>query len=165
MRLLLSPGRRRESLGHHPTEGLKGLLPCGSGEGPPQLVERDPVLGAHSGRGGTSEWVALDMVRLSDPLPDVPGTSVPTAATPWGRRWADCPQGDRASQGVQSVEDHPGSWGTPSVRSPCSVDADRTADTRPVRCRGAAPGIRRARAPTKGLSTLNSMAFGLAVCP
>jgi hypothetical protein len=49
------------------------------------------------------------------------------------------------------------------IRSPCSVDAGRTASTRPVRCRGAAPGIRKARAPTKGLSTLNSMAFGLAV--
>ena len=60
-------------------------------------------------------------------------------------------------------QDLPGSWGTPSVRSPCSVDAGRTVSTRPLRCRGAAPGIRTARAPTKGLSTLNSMAFGLAV--
>jgi hypothetical protein len=88
---------------------------------------------------------------------------VPAAATPWGRPWADYPQGDRASQGVQSVEDHPRSWGTPSVRSPCSVDAGRTAITRPLRCRSAAPGITKARAPTRGLSTLNSMAFGLAV--
>jgi hypothetical protein len=60
-------------------------------------------------------------------------------------------------------QDLPGSWGTPSARSPCSVDAGRTAGTRPLRCRGTAPGIRRARAPTKGLSALNSMAFGLAV--
>ena len=49
-----------------------------------------------------------------------------------------------------------------SVRS-CSVDAGRTAGTRPLRCRSMAPGIRTARAPAKGLSTLNSMAFGLAV--
>ena len=49
-----------------------------------------------------------------------------------------------------------------SVRS-CSVDAGRTAGTRPVRCSSVAPGIRTAEAPTKGLSTLNSMAFGLAV--
>src|SRR5262249_46286107 len=34
---------------------------------------------------------------------------------------------------------------------------------RPLRCSSAAPGIRKAKAPTKGLSTLNSMAFGLAV--
>jgi hypothetical protein len=57
----------------------------------------------------------------------------------------------------------PGSWGTPTVRSPCSVDAGGTADTRPVRYRGAAPGITKARAPATGLSALNSMAFGLAV--
>jgi WD domain, G-beta repeat len=60
-------------------------------------------------------------------------------------------------------QDLPGSWGTPSVRSPCSVDAGRTARTRPLRCSSAAPGIRKARAPTKGLSTLSSMAFGLAI--
>ena len=35
--------------------------------------------------------------------------------------------------------------------------------TRPLRCRRVAPGMRKAKAPTKGLSTLNSMAFGLAV--
>src|SRR5450631_2997752 len=49
------------------------------------------------------------------------------------------------------------------VRLPCSVDAGRTACTRPVRCGSVAPGIRKAKAPAKGLSTLNSMAFGLAV--
>jgi hypothetical protein len=59
--------------------------------------------------------------------------------------------------------DIPGSWGTPSVRLPCLVDAGRTARTRPLRCSGAAPGDRKARAPTKGLSALNSMGFGLAV--
>jgi hypothetical protein len=60
-------------------------------------------------------------------------------------------------------QDLPGSWGTPCVRLPCSVDAGRTARTRPLRCSNAAPGIRTARAPTKGLSAFNSMAFGLAV--
>ena len=60
-------------------------------------------------------------------------------------------------------QDLPGPWGTPIVRSPCSVDAGRTAGTRPVRGRGAAPGLRTARAPANGLSTLHSMAFGLAV--
>ena len=50
----------------------------------------------------------------------------------------------------------------PHFRLPCSIDAGRTAGTRPVQCRSVAPGIRKAKAPTKGLSTLNSMAFGLA---
>jgi len=53
--------------------------------------------------------------------------------------------------------------GNPNVRLPCSVDAGRTACTRPVQCRSVAPGIRKAKAPAKGLSTLDSMAFGLAV--
>jgi hypothetical protein len=64
---------------------------------------------------------------------------------------------------LRKRQDLPGSWGTPNVRSPCSVDAGRTARTRPLRCSSAAPGIRTAKAPAKGLSTLNSMAFGLAV--
>src|SRR5262249_36553722 len=51
-----------------------------------------------------------------------------------------------------------------SVRT-CSVDAGRTAVTRPLRWRSVAPGITKAEAPAKGLSTPHSMAFGLAVCP
>ena len=43
------------------------------------------------------------------------------------------------------------------------TDAGRTAHTRPLRCSSAAPGPPGAKAPTKGLSTPNSMAFGLAV--
>src|SRR5262249_47518943 len=43
------------------------------------------------------------------------------------------------------------------------TDAGRTAGTRPLQCRGVALGHRTAKAPAKGLSTLNSMAFGLAV--
>ena len=68
-----------------------------------------------------------------------------------------------AGSSLRKRQDLPGSWGTPSVRSPCSVDAGRTARTRPLRCSSTAPGIRKAKAPTKGLSTLNSMAFELAV--
>jgi hypothetical protein len=45
----------------------------------------------------------------------------------------------------------------------CSSDAGRTACTRPLWCSGVALGFCNAKAPTKGLSTLNSMAFGLAV--
>ncbi len=43
------------------------------------------------------------------------------------------------------------------------TDAGRTACTRPIQCNGVAPGHRTAKAPAKGLSALNSMAFGLAV--
>jgi hypothetical protein len=60
-------------------------------------------------------------------------------------------------------QDLPSSWGTSIVRLPCSVDAGRTACTRPIKCRSVAPGIRTAKAPAKGLSALHSMAFGLAV--
>src|SRR5262249_29614990 len=42
-------------------------------------------------------------------------------------------------------------------------DAGRTAGTRPLRCRGGALGPRTAKAPARGLSALNDMAFGLAV--
>jgi hypothetical protein len=68
-----------------------------------------------------------------------------------------------AGSSLRKRQDLASSWGTPSVRSPCSVDAGRTAGTGPLRCSSVAPGDRRAKAPAKGLSTLNSMAFGLAV--
>ncbi len=42
-------------------------------------------------------------------------------------------------------------------------DSGRTAHTRPLRCSSVALGTSKAKAPTKGLSKLNSMAFGLAV--
>jgi hypothetical protein len=58
----------------------------------------------------------------------------------------------------------PSSWGTPLVRLRMfHTDAGRTAGTRPLQCRGVALGHRTAKAPAKGLSTLNSMAFRLAV--
>src|SRR5262245_20770930 len=53
--------------------------------------------------------------------------------------------------------------GSPHSRLPCSIDAGRTAGTRPVRCRGVAPGMWTAEAPAKGLSALYSRASGLAV--
>jgi hypothetical protein len=43
------------------------------------------------------------------------------------------------------------------------TDAGRTANTRPLRCSSVAPGPPDAEAPTIGLSTPNSTAFGLAV--
>ena len=60
-------------------------------------------------------------------------------------------------------QDLPSSWGTPIVRLRMFFDADRTACTRPVRSSNMAPAGRTTKAPAKGLSTLNSMAFGLAV--
>ena len=55
------------------------------------------------------------------------------------------------------------SWGTPIVRLHMFRDSGRTAYTRPIQCSSMALGRSKAKAPTKGLSTLNSMAFGLAV--
>jgi hypothetical protein len=45
---------------------------------------------------------------------------------------------------------------------PCSVDSGGTGRARPLRRGSVALGIRKAKAPTKGFSKLNSMAFGLA---
>ncbi len=57
----------------------------------------------------------------------------------------------------------PSSWGISIVRLHMfQSDAGRTACTRPLRCSSVALGISKAKAPTKGLSKLNSMAFGLA---
>jgi len=42
-------------------------------------------------------------------------------------------------------------------------DSGRTACVRPLQRSSVAPGMQKAEAPTKGLSELNSMAFGLAV--
>jgi len=69
----------------------------------------------------------------------------------------------RPGLSLRRRQDLPGSRETPIVRLPCSVDAGRTVVTRPLWCNSMAPGVGKAEAPTKGLSTLNSMAFGLAV--
>ena len=69
-----------------------------------------------------------------------------------------------AGTSLRKRQDLPSSWRTPIVRLHMFyADAGRTADTRPLRCRDMALGDRTAKAPAKGLSTLNSMAFGLAV--
>ena len=61
-------------------------------------------------------------------------------------------------------QDLPSSWGISIV---ClhmfQNDAGRTVRTLPLRCGSMAPGPPGAKAPTKGLSTPNSMAFRLAV--
>ena len=64
---------------------------------------------------------------------------------------------------LRKRQDLPSSWRTPIVRlHMLQSDSGRTADTRPLRCSCVALGTKTAKAPTKGLSKLNSMAFGLA---
>jgi len=60
-------------------------------------------------------------------------------------------------------QDLASSWGISIVHSHMFSRRRQDGCTRPVRCSRVAPGMRKAKAPTKGLSTLNSMAFGLAV--
>src|SRR5436190_9065732 len=55
------------------------------------------------------------------------------------------------------------SWGISIVHSRMFSRRRQDGCTRPLRCSRVAPGMRKAKAPAKGLSTLNSMAFGLAV--
>ena len=74
-----------------------------------------------------------------------------------------CYPGISGREFAEETTGSPRFLGNPHVRLPCSVDAGRTAYTRPLQCRSVAPGISKAKAPTKGLSTLNSMAFELAV--
>ena len=70
-----------------------------------------------------------------------------------------------AGMSLRRRQDLPSSWRTPIVRLRMfHTDAGRTADTRPLRCRGVALGHRTAKAPAKGLSTLNSMAYGSEFC-
>ena len=61
------------------------------------------------------------------------------------------------------MQDLPSSWGTTIVRLHMFLDAGGTTCTRPLRYNRTALGMPTAKAPTIGLSALNSMAFGLAV--
>src|SRR5262245_39937917 len=134
---------------------------------------RFPPLAPAGGRSPASSVLS----RRYDILPPVPPRFVAFA---WRylhvHSFGSLPDGRVRRRGLELVtrslrpglsrrrrQDLPSSWGTPIVRLPCSADAGRTAGTRPVRCRSVAPGIRKAEAPAKGLSTLHSRAFGLAV--
>jgi hypothetical protein len=64
---------------------------------------------------------------------------------------------------LRKRQDLASSWGISIVHSHMFSRRRRDGCTRPLRCSRMAPGMRKAKAPTKGLSTLNSMAFGLAV--
>jgi hypothetical protein len=139
-----SAGRRFASL----DRVLWGEFPCFNG-----IIKALRLLAAHP--------AALRFLRLAvPPRPLVFFAPRRTSAPP---RPGVVNPASPAGISQRKRQDLPGSWGTPSVRSPCSVDAGRTAGTSPVWCSSVAPGIRIAKAPAKGLSTLNSMAFGLAV--
>ena len=64
---------------------------------------------------------------------------------------------------LRERQDLASSWGISIVHSRMFSRRRQDGCTRPVQCSRVAPGMRKAKAPTKGLSTLNSMAFGLAV--
>src|SRR5262245_30931783 len=130
-----------------------------------------------TGSSGASSPASAVLSRRYDSLPPIPphfvafvGRDLARPLVRFAPRRTSAPPGpgvvlpgSPAGISRRRRQDLPGSWGTPIVRSPWSVDAGRTAVTRPLRCRGAAPGIRTAKAPTNGLSALHSMAFGLAV--
>jgi hypothetical protein len=102
-------------------------------------------------------------------LPSLGGTS---ACTRCVRSLADeCPTKARSwlarclQPGIllRRRQDLASSWGISIVHSSMFSRRRQDGCTRPLRCSRVAPGMRKAKAPTKGLSTLNSMAFGLAV--
>src|SRR3954468_2049881 len=64
---------------------------------------------------------------------------------------------------LRKRQDLASSWGISIVHSHMFSRRRQDGCTRPLRCSHVAPGMRKAKAPTRGLSTLNSMAFGLAV--
>src|SRR5262245_19218218 len=129
-----------------------------------------------TGSSGASSPASAVLSRRYDSLPPIPPHFVSFAwRYPRVHSFSSLPGGRVRRRGLELLtrspvrelaEEEAGSprfLGTPNVRSPCSVDAGGTADTRPLRWRSVAPGITKARAPTRGLSALNSMAFGLAV--
>jgi hypothetical protein len=101
-------------------------------------------------------------------FPSLGDTSVHSLYSLPGRR-VSCQSPElltRCSAGMlpRKQQDLPSSWGTSIIRLHMfQTDAGRTACTRPIQCSSVALGHRKAKAPTKGLSTLNSMAFELAV--
>jgi hypothetical protein len=61
-------------------------------------------------------------------------------------------------------QDLPGSWGTPSVRSPCSVDAGRTARTRPYLILLSQACLARSDRPKRARSRIFSLRRGWEPC-
>jgi hypothetical protein len=102
-------------------------------------------------------------------LPSLGGTSVAlvlfaprrTSAPPEAWSWSPGVSSRDVAEETAGSPKFLGNPDCPFAHVP--TDAGRTACTRPIQCSGVAPGHRTAKAPAKGLSTLNSMAFGLAV--
>jgi hypothetical protein len=82
-----------------------------------------------------------------------------TSAPP--EAWSWSPGGSRRDV-PRKRQELPSSWGTPIVRLRMFSRLRRDVRARPLRRGSVALGIRKAKAPTKGFSKLNSMAFGLA---
>jgi hypothetical protein len=78
------------------------------------------------------------------------------------RAWSWSP-GSSSRDLLRKRQDLPSSWGTSMIRLHMFSRRRQDFCTRPLQCSGMAPVHRTAKAPAKGLSTLNSMAFGLAV--
>ena len=130
-----------------------------------------------TGSSGASSPASTVLSQRCDFLPSIPPRFVAFA---W--RYLGCTRSFRSSAdecaakawswspGGSSREDAEETTGSPKflgnpncpfAHVPHRRRQDR--DTRPLRCRDMALGHRTAKAPAKGLSTLNSMAFGLAV--
>ena len=137
-------------------------------------ASRFPSLAPAGGRSPASAVLS----RRYDFLPPVPPHFVsfawrylPRALVLFAPRRTSAPPGPGVGHPVSPAgislrrrQDLPSSWGTPIVRSHMlQTDSGGTAGTRPLRCRSVAPGMQTAKAPAKGLSKLNNMAFGLAV--
>jgi hypothetical protein len=101
----------------------------------------------------TFAWRYLSLHSLSSLL----GGECPAKAWSWLAR---CLQ---PGISLRRRQDLASSWGISIVHSHMFSRRRQDGRTRPVQCSRMAPGMRKAKAPTKELSTLNSMAFGLAV--
>ena len=128
-------------------------------------------------RPGHRSPVSPVVSRRYDALPPSRRTSFPSlggtsdALTDFAPWRASAPPGpgvrnpvSPAGNSPRSKQGSPKFLGNPDCPSAHVLsDAGGTACTRPLQCSSVALGHRKAKAPAKGLSTLNSMAFGLAV--
>ena len=113
-----------------------------------RLPAAHPAALRYPSRGGTSLALVVFAPRRTS-APPRPGVDGPVSP---------------AGMLSRKRQDLPSSWGTPIVRLRMfQTDAGGTACTRPLRYSSVAPERPTAKAPTRGLSTLHSMAFGLAV--
>src|SRR5262245_61492310 len=112
---------------------------------------RFPPLAPAGGRSPASPVLS----RRYDSLPPVPPHFVAFAWRYLGvHSFVSLPGGRVRRRGLELVtrylrpglsrrrrQELPSSWGTPIARLPCSIDAGRTAVTRPLQCSSVAPGM------------------------